>query len=198
MADTTPDYDGYQSSFHEAFRPELYRVLDALPVWPGSRVLDVPCGNGFYTRRLAERLTAGTLVAVDVDDVYLSRTRAAVAGTAAATEVRKADAYRLPYPDAAFDLVWCAQSLISLDPEPAVREMRRVTAADGTAAILEVDEFHHVLLPWPVELEAALPQAVHAASVQKYGDGAKLAPARRLRRVLRQAGFRSVRRMALA
>lgn len=197
MADRTPDYDSYQSSFHEAFRLELYRILDALPVPAGGRVLDVPCGNGFYTRRLAEHFGETVrLTAVDASDAYLTEARETVAGDArAAVEFLKVDAYQLPFADAAFDLVWCAQSLISLDPEPAVREMHRVTKADGTTAVLEVDEFHHVLLPWPTELEAALPAAMHAASVQKYGDGMKLAPARQLRRVLKRCGFRSVRRV---
>ena len=188
----------YQTSFQTAFRPELYRILDGLPLPTGGAVLDVPCGGGFYARRLAERLTAdGRLTAVDARDECLTRTRAALADvpTAAAVEVRQADAYHLPYPDAAFDLTWCAQSLISLDPEAAVRELFRVTRADGVTAVLEADEFHHVLLPWPVDLEAALPPALHAASVRRYGDAAKLAPARRLRRVFRQAGFRSVRRV---
>ena len=88
----------------------------------------------------------------------------------------------------------CDQSLISLDPEPATREMFRLTKPTGAAVILEADEFHHVLLPWPTELEAALPAAIHAASVRKYGDAEKLAPARQLRGVLKRCGFRSVRR----
>lgn len=193
---TSPEYDTYQTTFHAAFRPELHRLLDTLPLPNDGCVIDVPCGDGFYARRLAERMTGGRLVAADAGDEYLARARQALAGvgTAAVVEVDKADAYHLPYPDGTFDLAWCAQSLITLAPEPAVRELFRVTRADGAVVILEADEFHHVLLPWPVELEAALPPAVHAASVRQYGDGAKLAPARRLRGVLQRCGFRSVRR----
>jgi ubiquinone/menaquinone biosynthesis C-methylase UbiE len=197
MADETPGYDAYQSAFHEAFRPELYGIVDALPIPDGGAVIDVPCGNGYYTRRLAERLPPnGRLTAVDTCEAYLEQTRRAVAesGREAEVEVRQADALHLPYPDASFDFVWCAQSLISLDPTPAVREMSRVTKPGGRIAVLEVDEFHHVLLPWPVELEAAFPQAVLAASMRRYGDGAKLAPARRLRRLMQQCGWRAIRR----
>lgn len=157
----------------------------------GGRALDAPCGNGFYSRRLVERFR-GRLTAIDSNDEYLRCTRDAVG---AGAEVVKADAYRLPFGDATFDLVWCAQSLISLDPGRALREMARAVKPDGVVAILEVDEFHRVLLPWPVELEAALPLAVRAASEQEYGDGAKTSPARRLRGVLKEAGFRSVRRV---
>ncbi|MBP3955626.1 class I SAM-dependent methyltransferase [Gemmata sp. G18] len=187
MAKTAPDYDAYQTSFHDAFRDELYGIIDALPA--AGDALDVPCGNGFYSRRLAER-TSGRLTAVDSNDEYLRSARAAVTGRA----VRKADAYQLPFADATFDLVWCAQSLISLDPDRAVREMFRVVKPDGVVAVLEVDEFHRVLLPWPPELEAAIPRAVYKASVLKYGDAIKLAPSRKLRAVLNRAGFGSVRR----
>ncbi|HVL14575.1 MAG TPA: methyltransferase domain-containing protein [Gemmata sp.] len=192
-----PAYDAHQSAFHEAFRDDLYRLIDALPLRTDAHVLDVPCGNGFYSRRLAGRLgERGQLHAVDANEAYLDAARASLdsTGSPATVEVRAADVYRLPYPDHAFDFVWCAQSLISLDPEPALREMFRVAKPDGLVAILEVDEFHHILLSWPADLEAALPQAVHAASVQRYGSGVKLSPSRRLRRILKQVGFQSVRR----
>jgi ubiquinone/menaquinone biosynthesis C-methylase UbiE len=198
MATNPPrEYDALQSAFHDAFRDDLYRLLDAFTLPPNSSVLDVPCGNGFYTRRLAERLgEGGRLCAIDASDAYLEQTREALAGgdTTCGVEVRRADAYHLPFADRTFDLVWCAQSLISLDPERATGEMYRVVKAEGLVAILEVDAFHHVLLPWPAELEAALPQAIHTASVERYGSGLKLSPSRRLRRVLKQTGFRSVRR----
>lgn len=187
--------EAYQSSFHTAFRPELDRILNSLPIPAAATVLDVPCGNGFYSRRLAERLgVGGRLVAADVSDECLDRTRAELKGVGTPVEVIKADAYALPFPDDTFDVVWCAQSLISLDPGRAVREMYRVVKPAGLVAILEADEFHHVLLPWPAAVEAVMPAAIHAASVRKYGDGVKLSPTRRLRRVLRQCGFRSVRR----
>lgn len=202
MNDTaTPDYDPLQSSFHEAFRGDLYRVLDALPLPSPASVLDVPCGGGFYSARLAEQLRPGDrLLAVDACDAYLEETRGRLAevNSSGTTEVEKADAYHLPYADHSFDLVLCAQSLISLDPEPAVRELFRVTKPDGLTVILESDEFHHVMLPWPVELEAAIPAAIRAASLRKYGRGDKLAPARRLRPVLKRAGFKDVRRVTVA
>jgi ubiquinone/menaquinone biosynthesis C-methylase UbiE len=197
MSSDAHQYDAYQSSFHEAFRAELYEALDTLPIPPGGKVLDVPCGNGFYTRHLAEQLsTNGRLTAVDANEECLRLTRDAV--KAGAVDIGRADAYELPFRDATFDLVWCAQSLISLDPLRAVREMFRVIKPHGLVAILEVDEFHHVLLPWPAELEAALPAAVHAACVRKYGNGIKLAPTRKLRGVLNRAGFGTVRRITLA
>lgn len=187
---STPDYDAAQRSFHEAFRPELFRILDALPLPPEGTVLDVPCGNGFYAQRLAERSACGRVIAADACDEYLRQAREHARGA----EVRKVDAYQLPFSEGEFDLVWSAQSMITLDPAPAVREMFRVVKPGGAVAILEGDVFHNVLLAWPVDLEAALPQAIRADSVRRYGDAVKLAPARRLRRILKQCGFHPIRR----
>ena len=193
---TTPAYDDAQSSFHEAFRADLFRILDALPLPNDGKILDVPCGNGFYAHRLAERVgPGGRLVAVDVCDDYLKQARERVAAFPDRAEVRPADAYHLPFADGTFDLVWSAQSLISLDPGPAVAEMFRVVRPGGAVAILEGDVFHNVLLSWPVDLETALPRAIQAASLERYGDAVKLAPARRLRRLLKNTGFHPIRRV---
>ncbi len=195
MAGSTPDYDEYQTAFHAAFAPDLRGLVDDLPVRPDDRVLDVPCGNGFYTEMLASRLSpSGRLVAVDACDEYLAEARGRLGRAGRVGEVVKADAYRLPFRDRSFDVVWCAQSLVSLDPARAVSAMANVVKPTGTLAILEGDEIRHVLLSWPAELEAALPAAVLQASATRYGDAIKLSPARRLRRLLRESGFRSIRR----
>jgi predicted methyltransferase len=54
-------------------------VLDALDVRPGSRVVDVGSGSGYFTVRLAERVGEdGAVYAVDVDRDALNRLRARV------------------------------------------------------------------------------------------------------------------------
>lgn len=188
-----PAYHEYQTAFHHAFRPELYRALDQLPLRRDSRALDAPCGDGFYARRLAERVPAGRLVALDSSDAYLEE-----AARLPGVEAVKGDAYHLPFPDGTFDLAWCAQSLISLDdPAAALRELARVVRPGGTVAVLESDEVHHVLLPWPVELELELHRALLQASARRYGDRGKLAPARRVRGLLREAGLRRRRKLTM-
>jgi ubiquinone/menaquinone biosynthesis C-methylase UbiE len=198
VAESAPDYDAYQSAFHEAFAKELRGLVDELPLPRDGGVLDVPCGNGFYTEMLAQRLsTDGRLIAVDACEEYLSQTCDRLDSVGLAGVVLKADAYRLPFPDRTFDLIWCAQSLVSLDPARAVAEMARVVKPAGTVVILEADAIHHVLLSWPAELEAALPAAVLEASAKRYGDAVKLSPARRLRRILRECGFQAIRRRSV-
>lgn len=189
-----PQYDPALSAYHLAFEPELddavQRYAGSLPA--DARVLDCPCGDGFYTNLFARHLAGGTVVAADLSPAYLDRARLAVLDTAtkAGVELVKADAYRLPFDDGSFDLVWCAQSMISLDdPRRAVQEMARVVKPGGRVAVLETDEFHHVLLPWPVGLELAIQKAVRERCRQKYGSGAKFAQSRKLRSQFSAAGL---------
>jgi len=197
-----PDYFDQQAAFHCSFRPELHAILDELPLLCGARVLDAPCGDGFYSRRLAERLGSdGALYAADASDAYLSLARRALSSpdVKATVHVDRADVYNLPFDDDFFDLVWCAQSLITLDdPAAALRELARVTRPGGKVAVLEGDEFHHVLLPWPVELELGIHRALQEASRVNCGDRAKLAPSRRVHKMMVAAGLRPPRRKTFA
>jgi ubiquinone/menaquinone biosynthesis C-methylase UbiE len=186
-----PQYDPSISAYQRAFQADLSLVVASLPLHKKMCVLDVPCGNGFYSRLLAGRLgSAGMLDCVDLCDAYLARTRKRLVRAGCCWETHEANAYQLPFPDYTFDLVWCAQSLISLkDALTAVQEMTRVLRPGGTLAVMENDIFHHILLPWPVDLEAPIQKAIRATSVERFGSSSKLAPVRRLPALFEQAGL---------
>ncbi len=156
-------------------------------------MLDVPCGDGFYTALLARRMHPfGKVTAADLSDAYLAAARESVgrAGAVAAVDFVKADAVRLPFGEAAFDLAWCAQSFISLDdPVAALAEMRRVVRPGGRVAVLEDDSFHRVVVNWPVELEVEVQRATAEASRERFGSRSALSPARRMRQWFLDAGL---------
>jgi SAM-dependent methyltransferase len=190
--DKLPDYDPALKAYHAAFRPELEAAVRRFDLGASARVLDSPCGDGFYTKLFADHMRGGTLVAADLSPAYLAHARQAVGPVPAGPVVTfvRADAYRLPFEDGSFDLAWCAQSLISLDDPPrALAELARVLKPGGRAAVLETDEYHHLLLPWPVGLELAIQGATRAAAKKRYGSGAKFAPSRKLRAEFVAAGL---------
>lgn len=188
-----PAYAATLTAFHRAFRRELRRTVRAVPLPTGAAVLDVPCGDGFFTALLARRLRPfGKVTAADLSDAYLAAAHDAItgAGDVATVEFVKADAYRLPFDDATFDLVWCAQSFISLDdPVAALKEMRRVTRSGGRVAVLEDDDLHRVVVNWPVGLEVEIHRAAAEASRARFGSKAALSPGRRMRQFLLDAGL---------
>jgi trans-aconitate methyltransferase len=65
-------------SYHQVSTPQFgwgVRVLDRLPLTGHERVLDVVCGSGRLTEKLAERLPDGYVIAVDVSANMLARAR---------------------------------------------------------------------------------------------------------------------------
>jgi ubiquinone/menaquinone biosynthesis C-methylase UbiE len=157
------------------------------------KVLDLACGDGFYTRRIADRLGCrGSVTGVDLNLAYLSEARQeAGRQTGRATiDFVAASFDRLPFRDDTFDLVWCAQSLYSL-PEPVVvlRHLARVLRPGGIVAILENDTMHQVLLPWPVGLELPLRAAELRALSEVTLNPSKYYVGRRLPAVFAAAGL---------
>ena len=193
--DRLPDYAPMLADYHRAYAKELGAMVDALPIRPGDRVLELACGDGAYARRLADRAgPTGALTAVDFSPAFLGLARDASAGAPRPVGFAGAEADRLPFADDTFDLVWCAQSLYSL-PEPVrvVAAMRRVVNPGGVVAVLENDTLHHVLLPWPVEVELAVRAAELSGLVEKQEHPSKFYVGRRLREVFREAGLGDVR-----
>jgi ubiquinone/menaquinone biosynthesis C-methylase UbiE len=188
-----PGYAPTLTAYHRAFARELRAIVAGLPLQPSDRVLDLACGDGVYSRWLAERLDGGgSVLAVDLSAAYLELARYELPAGFLADRVRfvRADLKHLPIPDDSFDLVWCAQSLYSLpDPVDALRRMAQAARPGGLVAVFENDEFHHVLLPWPVEVELALRHAELRALSEHSDQPWKFYVGRHLRRVFRAAGL---------
>jgi SAM-dependent methyltransferase len=165
--DELPPYAAMMAAYHRAHAAELRAMIANLPLRPGDRVLDMACGDGVYTCWLSEQVApTGHVVGVDISPAYLERAQALAAakGVGSGVSFERGDIAALPFPDASFDLVWCAQSMYSLpDPQAALRELRRVTRPGGRVAVFENDSMHHIILPWPPELELAVRQAHLAA-----------------------------------
>ena len=104
--------------------------LDWLAPGPGLRWLDVGCGNGAFTERLAGRCTPVSIDGIDPSEGQLAyaRTRPALR----AARLLQGDAMALPYPDGAFDVA-VMPLVIFFVPEPArgVAEMVRVVGPSG-------------------------------------------------------------------
>jgi len=93
-----------------------------------ARVLEVAAGTGVLTRELARVVPDAAVTATDLNDamVALGRTRAPGATW------QQADAMRLPFDDAGFDVVACQFGVMFLPDKPSgYAEVRRVLTPDG-------------------------------------------------------------------
>jgi ubiquinone/menaquinone biosynthesis C-methylase UbiE len=107
-------------------------ALAGLTPLKGDRLLDVGCGDGTYTRRLAPGWTHVT--AVDVESERLSAFRGAIAGTDLERRVtiRQMSAENLDLPDASFDAVTTIEVLEHVaDLDAAIDEIHRVLEPGG-------------------------------------------------------------------
>lgn len=101
-----------------------YRLaLRRLAPQPGECLLDVGCGTGWFTRKLA-RLPDVAVTAVDIDQECLTfaRTKDPL------STYLQADARQLPFQDRQFDLVFSMTALCFIEPwQQALTEIVRVT-----------------------------------------------------------------------
>ncbi|MFZ0831866.1 MAG: methyltransferase domain-containing protein [Mycobacterium sp.] len=115
---------------------EQRRAAQDLRPTGAAKLLDVACGPGNFTNRLAQQLTDdGVAVGLDISEPMLSRAVQDNSGPRACYV--RADARSLPFDDGAFDAVCCFGALY-LMPEPlkVAEEMVRVLAPGGRIAIL--------------------------------------------------------------
>jgi ubiquinone/menaquinone biosynthesis C-methylase UbiE len=106
------------------------RVVEAAGPLDGSRVLDVACGTGSLSRRLAG--AGASVTGIDLAPPMLALARELSSGIA----YIEGSADRLPFPDDSFDVVTCQQGLQFFPDRPAaVSEMRRVLREGGGVVI---------------------------------------------------------------
>lgn len=117
----------------------------------GRRVLDLAGGTGDLTRLLATRVGAGGLVVLsDINGEMLGRGRDRLldTGITAPVQLCQADAERLPFTDASFDLVTIAFGLRNVtDKTQALREMHRVLVPGGLCMVLEFSRPNRLVAP---------------------------------------------------
>jgi demethylmenaquinone methyltransferase/2-methoxy-6-polyprenyl-1,4-benzoquinol methylase len=134
------------------WRARVARHLRPILQRPDACVLDLCCGTGDLAFALA-RAGHAQVIGADFSHAMLVRARAksanAVRGAQAGANANarvllpffEADALRLPFANASFDLVTSAFGFRNLaNYEEGLKEIRRVLKAGGTLAILEFSE----------------------------------------------------------
>src|ERR1700753_794480 len=116
---------------------------------PHLTLLDVGAGSGAISVSFAKLIPDGHVTGVDLNPNILPRAQA-VAETAGVTNVdfQQGSAFKLPFDDETFDVVFCHQVLIHIgSPWDALSEMLRVAKRGGIVAAREGD--YEMECVWP-------------------------------------------------
>jgi SAM-dependent methyltransferase len=125
--------------------PRLAAVVEALPLQPDSRVLEIGCGPGAAARAVADRLTTGHVLAIDrsaraiAQAVEASREHIG-SGRLRLRQVAAENFVLLPE-DEPFDVVFAVRvgALDGRHPEAGRQALARITAAVAPGGRLFVD-----------------------------------------------------------
>ena len=165
-----------QSTYRPVHDAVLARLADAAP----TAVLDLGCGTGQLTERLAEAFPDATILGADLSNGMLERAADRVAGRVDAERAGfvRADAQRLPIVDGAVDVVTCTESFHwYADQDAAARELARVVRPGGRVVIASI-----------ATVTGFADEAIQRATALA-GRPVRAIPKRQLRRLLESAGF---------
>jgi ubiquinone/menaquinone biosynthesis C-methylase UbiE len=173
---------------HLANRTVAYQAAFFLPhLRPGMRLLDCGCGPGPITLGLAQTVAPGQVVGIDIEPCMVER--ASVLGREQGisnVHFRVANVFELPFSDGTFDAAFAHTLLYHLDqPLRALQEMGRVLKSGGVIGIRDEDDGGRIIAPANKGLEDYY--ALRDRVWKDYGVDMRIG--RRLRSLLRQAGF---------
>lgn len=167
---------GLWAGFTPPDRPKLRRLLRCLELRPGMTVLEPGCGTGRLTVELARAVGAtGRVLANDISPEMLRRARARRLGRPVRWLPGPAEALRLP--PVSVDRIVCFQSFPHFDDKSVVLERFRCMLRPG--GLLAIVHFASRRRINRIHSEAESPVARDL-----------IPPAREMRRLLRDAGFR--------
>lgn len=187
-------WDKRARSVREFGLPVSTWMLDHAGLRPGLRVLELAAGPGETGFLAAERIRpGGSLVCSDATDEMLevARARAKELGIED-VEFKRIELEWIDLDTASVDVVLCKWGLMfAVDPEAALREVRRVLRPGGRLALAVWDG--PPVNPWATITTRALVELGHTTQPDPDAPGMfALAPPGRLQALLEAAGFLEV------
>ena len=172
-----------------------HRCLELAAVRDGEAVLEVAVGTGLTFAELARRNPQGRNVGVDLTPAMLARARRRLQRQGLGGGLSVADAHRLGFPDASFDLLvnnYLFDLLPQSDFQPVLQEFRRVIRGGGRLVLVnmaQAERWHQRLYEYLYRLSPSLMGGCRGVSLASDVEAAGFMDVRR--EYLAQAAFPS-------
>jgi SAM-dependent methyltransferase len=161
----------------------------------GMSLLDCGCGPGTITVGLAEAVSPGQVIGVDLDAGQIEAARKVVHDRGIKNlSFEATSVYQLPFPDHSFDAVFSHALFEHLsEPQAALQEIRRVLRPGGFVGLSSPDWSGNLTAPRDQEVERAI--EIFKAIQQRNGGNPYVG--RELGRLLEEAGFSRIKLSAV-
>lgn len=170
--------------------PELRRIFADLKPRQRGTALDLGCGTGVATALLAQQMGAdATVVGLDLSLPHLIAAR-----RKHPLALIQGDAERLCLRDAAFDFIWCCNTINHLaEPVARLRALLPVLRPGGRLVLAQSSFLPEMFFAWDAPLDEAVRAACHRYYRERYGlQAADTAAIRNVVGLLRAAGFAGI------
>lgn len=118
------------------FRAQAHKAADTLP--PGSRVLELAPGPGFFAIELA-RLGDFHIIGLDISRTFVGIASENARKADVNVEFRVGDAAATPFESESFDFVYCSAAFKNFpDPVKVLNEIHRLLRPTGEAMIVDL------------------------------------------------------------
>jgi ubiquinone/menaquinone biosynthesis C-methylase UbiE len=118
-------YQHPNSIFRYIENKRIKKLIQLAELKDSNLVLEVGCGAG----HILERVKKGKLHGIDISEIQIKRAKERLGDS---VELNKAPGEKIPYNDKYFDKILCSEVIEHvLDPDPLLREMKRVLKDDG-------------------------------------------------------------------
>ncbi len=126
---------------HPPYHSRLIKEVFSPALGKEDKIIEVGCGAGGLCRKLAQMVTEGEVVGIDISEGYIEKLKRSMERDEAAPKnlaFRLGSAENIPYPDNYFDHAVCSASFsFWSEPEKGLKEIGRVLKPGGKLYIAD-------------------------------------------------------------
>ena len=130
------DFETAKDGVRQRLTKFTVKAFHMLPKLDAPQILDVGCGSGVPTMKLAE-LCNGQITALDIDQDALDALERKIteSGLSGRVKTLRRSISDMDFPEESFDIIWCEGAIAPVGFERGLREWKRILKKGGFLAV---------------------------------------------------------------